>query len=45
MRIEIRKNGAAVIITFDTLPQKFDSDYERNKFFRELIVEVNMEMI
>lgn len=36
MRIEIRKNGAAVIITFDTQAEKFDSDYERNKFFREL---------
>lgn len=36
MRIEIRKNGAAVIITFDTQADKFDSDYERNKFFREL---------
>ena len=36
MRIEIRGNGAAVIITFDTIPQRFDSDYERNKFFREL---------
>lgn len=36
MRIEIRKNGAAVIITFDTQAEKFDSDYERNKFFRKL---------
>ena len=36
MRIEIRGNGAAVIITFDTQAKKFDSDYERNKFFREL---------
>ena len=36
MKIEIRKNGSAVIITFDTQADKFDSDYERNKFFREL---------
>ncbi len=36
MRIEIHGNGAAVIITFDTQAKKFDSDYERNKFFREL---------
>ena len=36
MKIEIRKNGAGVIITFDTQADKFDSDYERNKFFREL---------
>jgi hypothetical protein len=36
MKIEIRGNGAAVIITFDTQAKKFDSDYERNKFFREL---------
>ena len=36
MKIEIRKSGAGVIITFDTLAERFDSDYERNKFFREL---------
>ncbi len=36
MKIEIRGNGAAVIITFDTISSRFDSDYERNKFFREL---------
>jgi hypothetical protein len=36
MRIEIRNNGAAVIITFDTQAKKFESEYERNKFFREL---------
>ncbi|MBI4154390.1 hypothetical protein HY501_03565 [Candidatus Woesearchaeota archaeon] len=37
MRIEIRRNGQpAVIITFRTRPEKFDSDYERIKFFREL---------
>jgi len=38
MRIEIRKNGMAnvVIITFHTKTEKFDSDYERIKFFREL---------
>jgi len=38
MRIEIRNgNGvSAVIITFDTRPSEFDSDYDRNKFFRGL---------
>ena len=38
VRVEIRKNGngAAVIITFDTQADKFESAYERNKFFREL---------
>ena len=36
MKIEIRGNGAAVIITFDTISNRFDSEYERNKFFREL---------
>ena len=36
MKIEIKKNGAAVIITFDTRAEDFESDYERNKFFREL---------
>lgn len=36
MKIEIRKNGAAVIITFDTHAERFESPYERNKFFREL---------
>ena len=34
MKIEIR--GNAVIVTFDTVAKRFDSDYERNKFFREL---------
>ena len=34
MRIEIKRNGA-VIITFHTM-NKFDSNYERSKFFREL---------
>jgi hypothetical protein len=37
MRVEIRRNGAnAVIITFHTFAEKFDSNYERSKFFREL---------
>jgi hypothetical protein len=39
MKIEIRKNNniiTAVIITFHTNAEKFDSDYERIKFFREL---------
>ncbi|MFH0949152.1 MAG: hypothetical protein V1802_01565 [Candidatus Aenigmatarchaeota archaeon] len=35
MKIEIRRNGA-VIITIHTRPEKFDSDYDRSKFFREL---------
>ena len=37
MRIEIRKKGmrSAVIITFHTT-KRFESDYERSKFFREL---------
>ena len=36
MRIVFRKNEKVVIITFDTVSSKFDSKYERNKFFREL---------
>lgn len=37
MRIDIRRNGSnAVIITFHTFADKFESDYERSKFFREL---------
>ncbi len=37
MRIEIRKNGMPVaIVTFHTNPERFDSDYERIKFFKEL---------
>ncbi|MBI2971056.1 MAG: hypothetical protein HYY37_01405 [Candidatus Aenigmarchaeota archaeon] len=38
MRIVIRKAGmaAAVIITFHTRSERFDSDYERIKFFRGL---------
>ncbi len=36
MKIEIRRDGAAVIVTFDTVAERFESDYERNKFFREL---------
>jgi hypothetical protein len=34
MRIDIRKNGRAFIITFHS--KAFDSDYERSKFFKEL---------
>ncbi len=34
MRIEIRKD--AVIITFDTVSENFESSNERNKFFRGL---------
>jgi len=34
MKIEIRRE--AVIVTFDTQAKKFHSEYERNKFFREL---------
>ena len=38
MRIEIHKKGLrqAVIITFHTKSEKFNSNYERNKFFRGL---------
>jgi hypothetical protein len=37
MRVEIRRNGPnAVIITFHTHAERFESDYERSKFFREL---------
>jgi hypothetical protein len=37
MKIEIRRNGTPVaIITFHTNPDRFDSEYERIKFFKEL---------
>jgi len=38
MRVVIRKKGLqqVVIITFHTKSDKFDSNYERNKFFRGL---------
>lgn len=38
MHIEIRDGDEvpAVIIIIDTKPGEFDSDYERNKFFRGL---------
>jgi hypothetical protein len=37
MRIEISKNGQkVVIVSFNTRGDEFDSNYERNKFFREL---------
>lgn len=38
VKIEIKKDGmtTAVIITFHTKIEKFDSEYDRSKFFREL---------
>jgi hypothetical protein len=37
MKIEIRRNGVPVaIVTFHTHCDRFDSEYDRNKFFREL---------
>jgi len=37
MRIEIRRNNApAILITFNTHSERFESNYERSKFFREL---------
>ena len=39
MRIEIRRQGSeipVVIITFRTRNDRFDSEYEKSKFFREL---------
>lgn len=38
MKVIIHKKGLqqVVIITFHTRTEKFDSDYERNKFFRGL---------
>lgn len=38
MRIEIKRDAMApaIIITFHTKSEKFDSDYERMKFFRGL---------
>jgi len=37
VKIEVRRNGVPVaIITFHTKPERFDSDYERVKFFKEL---------
>jgi hypothetical protein len=36
MRIEIRKNGKAVIISFGTRTERFESPTERNRFFRGL---------
>ena len=38
MKIVVRKNGVAkaVIITFETKAENFDSAYDRNKFFRDL---------
>lgn len=38
MRIEIKRKGnqTAILISFDINSQKFESNYERNKFFSEL---------
>jgi hypothetical protein len=39
MRIEVKKNNRneqVILITFNTCGEKFASNYERNKFFREL---------
>ena len=38
MRIKIRRTGnkTAVLTSFDTESEKFDSNYERNKFFSKL---------
>jgi hypothetical protein len=38
MRIEIRRrqNNTAILISFDTESEKFESNSERNKFFTEL---------
>jgi|SRR3989344_6182092 len=38
MQVRIKRNGnqTAVLISFDTKGEAFDSDYERNKFFSEL---------
>ena len=38
MRIDIHKKGmrTAIIISFKTNKNEFESDYERSKFFREL---------
>lgn len=33
MRIEIRKKHAAVLISFDTVRERFESASERNRFF------------
>ncbi|MFQ6055695.1 MAG: hypothetical protein ACE5J3_06920 [Methanosarcinales archaeon] len=36
MRINIKKKGTAILISFDTKPEKFESASERNRFFWEL---------
>ena len=36
VRITIRRGSEMVIITFRTRSERFESDYERNKFFRGL---------
>jgi len=37
MRITIKNGmGKCVIISFRTIPEKFDSDYDRSRFFKEL---------
>lgn len=36
MRIEIRKKRQAILISFDTIKEKFESASERNRFYWEL---------
>jgi hypothetical protein len=36
MNMEVRKRVEVVLITFDTVSDKFESNYEKNKFFRGL---------
>ncbi len=36
IRITIRNRNGAVLVSFHTVRERFDSEYERNKFFREL---------
>ena len=36
MKVIFRKNEKVVIVSFDTLSDKFYSNYERNKFFKDL---------
>ncbi len=36
MQIIFKRNERVVIVSFDTVSENFDSNYERNKFFREL---------
>lgn len=36
MRVEIRKKRQAILISFDTIKEKFESASERNRFYWEL---------